>query len=107
MPSRVVANLSIPPNRSRFRIKRNEMAIESADKQSIIQNRHTSVSRSESDCPDQHRHLSLPTPQRSASPKVKRSNLGWRFGDVHDAVDNDWRGLESGSSFNLIDPDRP
>src|SRR5262249_1930454 len=86
MSGRVIFDLRLPPDCAGLRVERNQVTIERADIDGVVQNRHAAIRLAKADCFNESRDVAPPRPERSPRARVERGDDGRRLADVHHAV---------------------
>ena len=106
----VVGNDRVPAHGTCRGIERDNMCIEGADINRIIEHRDTAIDLRETDVLGFRVHVGRPGPEHLAGCCIERRYRARRLGEIHDAVDDDRRRLDqpgtaNGRGLHLVRPD--
>ena len=108
----VVRHPDIPAHRAGRRIERDEVRVERADVDRVVEHRDAAIHPRETDVLDLVRHVRRPGPDSLAGARIERRHRTRRFGEIHDPVDDERRRLDQpvarvGGRLHLVGPDDP
>ena len=106
-PDRVVANRDDPPFTPAACVQRYEIAVERADIDHVVEDRHATVDARKPEVQHAPRNRSRPLPQRPAAFHAQRNHRRRTGRDIHHAVHDDRRAFQRTGARGLIHPHRP